>query len=181
MQADEIRLTPESVLLNLSINVLSRGYPDAVKVEVADAPLEGCCSFKAYKGGHRLSSTLSSRPKGAQPKSSSSRLPQIFGNIEAAKTLSAQFLCVLQSKTDSGVERVKSGRLSSDNQEIRTLGSLQIKFALSFDRTFSYISSLQVYLPFSILNYISDSYTIFLSCICTIQHDRKDQLARLAW
>ena len=90
-------------------------------------------------------------------------------------------LSILQSKTDSGVERVKSGRLSSDNQEIRTLGSLQIKFALSFDRTFSYLSSLQVYLLFSILNYISDSYIIFLSCMCTIQHDRKDQLARLAW
>ena len=107
--------------------------------------LEGCCSFKAYKVGHRLSSTLSSRPKGAQPKSSCSRLPQIFGNLEAAKTLSARSLSVLQSKTGSVVERVQSGRLSSDNQKIRTQSSLQIKFALAFDLTLSWISSPQIY------------------------------------
>ncbi len=26
--------------------------PDAAKVEVVDPPTEGCCSFKASKGGH---------------------------------------------------------------------------------------------------------------------------------
>jgi len=56
MQADEIRLTSESVSLNLSIYLLSRGYPDAVKVEIADPP------FGIYSDGESETEIRQKKP-----------------------------------------------------------------------------------------------------------------------
>ena len=76
--------------------------------------------------------------------------------------------------------RCQSGRLSSDNQEIRTQSSLQMKFAWAFDLILPKISSPQVYLLFLVFSYISDSSIIFLSRRCSVQLCWKDQLTPLA-